>query len=56
MVRSSVMRHLKGWQERRRLRNELQALDDRLLADIGLSRGDIEAVVAGSKQSRSVAA
>jgi uncharacterized protein YjiS (DUF1127 family) len=55
MFGSNVMRRLKGWQERRRLRNELQALDDRLLADIGLSRGDIEAVVAGGR-GRSVVA
>jgi len=51
----TMTRRLKSWQERQRLRNELQALDDRLLADIGLSRGDIEAVAAG-KQGRSIAA
>ena len=30
-----------GWQERRRACGELMALDDRLLADIGLRRTDI---------------
>ncbi|HJO68261.1 MAG TPA: DUF1127 domain-containing protein [Rhodospirillales bacterium] len=32
---------------RERARRELRALDDRQLADIGLSRGDINAVVEG---------
>jgi uncharacterized protein YjiS (DUF1127 family) len=30
------------WQERARQRRHLQALDDRLLRDIGLSRADVE--------------
>ncbi|HVJ54528.1 MAG TPA: DUF1127 domain-containing protein [Aliidongia sp.] len=29
------------WQERQRVLNELYAMDDRMLADIGLRRGDI---------------
>ncbi|MFZ1479527.1 MAG: DUF1127 domain-containing protein [Paracoccaceae bacterium] len=36
-----IVRH---WQRRRMIR-ALQAMDDRLLRDIGLARGDIEAVV-----------
>ncbi len=31
------------WQERARQRRTLRALDDRLLADVGLSRADAEA-------------
>jgi uncharacterized protein YjiS (DUF1127 family) len=33
---------LAHWQERARQRRHLQALDDRLLRDIGLSRADVE--------------
>jgi uncharacterized protein YjiS (DUF1127 family) len=33
---------LAQWQERARQRHHLQALDDRLLRDIGLSRADVE--------------
>ena len=33
-----------GWQQRRRACGELTALDDRLLADIGLRRTDIPAI------------
>lgn len=36
--------------ERARVLNELSALDDRLLADIGLTRGDIPAIVAGARR------
>lgn len=38
---------LKGWHERRMTLNELDGLDDRTLADIGLSRGEIAQVAAG---------
>ena len=38
---------LKGWNERRMTFNELDGLDDRTLADIGLSRGEIAQVAAG---------
>jgi uncharacterized protein YjiS (DUF1127 family) len=33
------------WRQRRRAHHELMALDDRLLADIGLRRTDVSAVV-----------
>ena len=33
-----------GWQQRRRDYGELMALDDRLLADIGLRRTDVPAI------------
>ncbi len=35
------------WLAERTVRNELMALDDRTLADIGLTRGDIPQVAAG---------
>jgi uncharacterized protein YjiS (DUF1127 family) len=33
---------LLAWQDRARQRNTLAAMDDRLLRDIGLTRGDVE--------------
>ncbi|PWR20114.1 hypothetical protein DKG75_15640 [Zavarzinia compransoris] len=42
-----VARMLQGFVARQRLRAELSALDDRLLADIGIERGLIDGVVAG---------
>ena len=47
MIGSSVVRAVRRWQERERVLGELRSLDDRQLADIGLSRGDIEAVADG---------
>ncbi len=41
LVRAHVLTPVSVWMLRRRLASELNALDDRLLADIGLSRGDI---------------
>ncbi|CAM9829730.1 unnamed protein product, partial [Phaeothamnion confervicola] len=38
---------IKNWNERRSTFLELDGLDDRTLADIGLSRGEIEQVAAG---------
>jgi uncharacterized protein YjiS (DUF1127 family) len=38
---------LAAWSERRAALRELNALDDRMLSDIGITRGDIPAVVAG---------
>ena len=42
-----VTRAVRKWRERSRARRELQRLTDLELADIGLSRGDIDAVVRG---------
>lgn len=42
-----ITRAVRKWQERGRARRELQCLTDLELADIGLSRGDIDAVVRG---------
>lgn len=39
---------LAGWLRHRALVLQLQAMDDRLLADIGLTRGDIDAAVRGT--------
>jgi uncharacterized protein YjiS (DUF1127 family) len=44
---SAAVRGFRVWQERQRVLNELYAMDDRSLADIGLRRADIPfAVVA----------
>jgi uncharacterized protein YjiS (DUF1127 family) len=40
-----LLARLQAWQERRRAIRHLAQLDDRLLADIGLSRADIRPVV-----------
>ena len=42
-----ITRMVRKWQERSRARRELQRLTDLELADIGLNRGDIDAVVRG---------
>jgi uncharacterized protein YjiS (DUF1127 family) len=44
------------WRARSGLRSELWSMNDRQLADIGISRGDIELVVAGkvSNDRRSI--
>jgi uncharacterized protein YjiS (DUF1127 family) len=44
----TLVAKLRGWQERQRVLNELYAMDDRGLADIGLARGDIPYVVKGT--------
>ncbi len=40
-------RRLAEWRRRQLARQELLGLDDRMLSDIGLSRGDIEAAIRG---------
>ena len=40
-----------AWLERRRVYNELMALDDRLLRDIGINRGDIEQIAYGAPRA-----
>ena len=42
---SAAVRGIRAWQERQRVLNELYAMDDRSLADIGLRRADIPFVV-----------
>ena len=42
-----ITRTVRKWRERSRARQELLRLSDLELADIGLSRGDIDAVVRG---------
>ena len=42
-----ITRTVRKWRERSRARNELQRLTDLELADIELSRGDIDAVARG---------
>jgi uncharacterized protein YjiS (DUF1127 family) len=44
-VRPGLLQSLRRWRERRRVVAELKALDDRMLADMGLERGNIEATV-----------
>lgn len=44
---TGVFAKLKAWAVERSTRDELMSLDDRTLADIGLTRGDIPQVAAG---------
>ena len=47
MVGNSIFRVLRSWQERSRIRSELLSMSDRQLSDIGIGRGEIDAVVRG---------
>jgi len=47
MIGNSVFRVFRNWQERSRARSELLSMSDRQLSDIGISRGEIDAVVRG---------
>ena len=42
-----ITRTVRKWQERSRARQELTRMTDLELADIGINRGDIDAVVRG---------
>ncbi|MGQ0663338.1 MAG: DUF1127 domain-containing protein [Pseudomonadota bacterium] len=44
---AGIAARYRAWRRRQRAYDELMSLDDRALADIGLSRGDIPAVAAG---------
>ena len=44
---ANITQAVRQWQERHRARQELQRLTDRDLADIGLTRGSINAAVRG---------
>jgi uncharacterized protein YjiS (DUF1127 family) len=46
MVKALAAR-LKAWNDRRRTHAELVQLDDRILADIGVNRAEIEQIAAG---------
>jgi uncharacterized protein YjiS (DUF1127 family) len=45
---------VRQWRERRRATHELQSLDDRLLKDIGITRGEVWAAVHGALSDRGV--
>ena len=45
-----LFRRLFGWIRRRSAAAQLHALDDRMLKDIGLNRGDIEQAVHGPER------
>ncbi|MDE0050740.1 MAG: DUF1127 domain-containing protein [Rhodospirillales bacterium] len=45
---ASITQAVRNWQERHRARRELESLTDRELADIGISRGCIDAAVRGT--------
>jgi len=47
MVGNSIFRVFQSWQERSRVRSELLSMSDRQLSDIGIGRGEIDAVVRG---------
>ncbi|MBT6442692.1 MAG: DUF1127 domain-containing protein [Alphaproteobacteria bacterium] len=47
MVGNSIIRVFQSWQERSRVRSELLSMSDRQLSDIGIGRGEIDAVVRG---------
>ena len=50
----SVVRAIKSWWNRQQAINELQLLDDRLLADIGIRRSEIPEVVKGMQAADNV--
>jgi len=51
MIRS-LFRRLVAWVRRRKAVAELQSLDDHMLKDIGISRGEIEHAVHGRARDR----
>jgi uncharacterized protein YjiS (DUF1127 family) len=51
----SAVTALREWRRRVRNRNELMALDDRTLHDLGLCRGDIPYLVSKARERRSSA-
>ena len=50
----SILAMVKSWIERRRAIQELQALDDRILNDIGICRFEIPAIVDGARTPANV--
>jgi uncharacterized protein YjiS (DUF1127 family) len=51
---SAVVRPLSAWWARTQVHDELMSMDDRMLADIGISRADVPAVAAGRYQGHPV--
>jgi uncharacterized protein YjiS (DUF1127 family) len=49
---AAIAAAIRQWRERRRASRELLSLDDRLLKDVGLTRGDIWAAVHGELRDR----
>jgi uncharacterized protein YjiS (DUF1127 family) len=49
---ATLVKSLAAWSERRTAYRELNALDDRMLSDIGITRADIPAVIAGMTAAR----
>jgi uncharacterized protein YjiS (DUF1127 family) len=47
MFTDSLISNLRAWHNRGRVSRELSAMSDNQLADIGIARGDIDAVVNG---------
>ena len=47
MIAVSILKAVREWRNRSRANYELSTMSDRQLADIGISRGDIDAVVHG---------
>ena len=50
----SILRVVKTWMARRHAINELEALPDRLLSDVGISRFEIPAIVDGVRTPANV--
>ncbi len=55
MFTLKVLNVVRRWREQGRLLNELQSMDDRQLADIGLSRGEIQSVASGKFERKAAA-
>ena len=55
MIALKVLNAVRRWREQGRVLNELQSMDDRQLADIGLSRGDIQSVASGKFDRKAAA-
>ena len=47
MVGNSIFRVFQSWKERSRIRSELLSMSDHQLSDIGIGRGEIDAVARG---------
>ena len=45
---TAVTESVRGWWHRRQVLAELESLDDAMLADIGITRGDFRAIVDGT--------